>query len=131
MIRILHVIAITMLIASAAYAYSIKYDTLYYAEQLAKLKIKLQREKDTIAVARAEWALLTRPDRLQRLVDQHLDLPQMSYTQLVRFSDLPVRPTKDDEIGRKLEALGLEPTATPKDKQSGGARTPASSRPSR
>ena len=62
------------LIGSAAYAYSIKYDTLYYAEELAKLKAKIQRERDAVAIAKAEWALLTRPDRLQRIVDQHLDL---------------------------------------------------------
>ena len=38
MIRLLHIIAISALIASAGYAYSIKYETLYYAEQVAKLK---------------------------------------------------------------------------------------------
>src|SRR5205823_2393375 len=34
-------------------------------------------------------------------------------------SELPARPTKDDEIGRKLDMLmSLEATATPKDKRS-------------
>ena len=45
-------------IASAVYAYSIKYETLYYAEQVAKLKAKVQRERDAIAVLQAEWQLL-------------------------------------------------------------------------
>jgi hypothetical protein len=124
MIRLLHVLAITGLISSAAYAYSIKYDTLYYAEEVVKLRRKIERERDAIAVAKAEWALLTRPDRLQRLVEQNLDLQPMSIMQLGRLSDVPQRPPKSDAIGMKLEALIREPTATPKDKRAGDARTP-------
>ncbi|MDB5511461.1 MAG: hypothetical protein JWR08_944 [Enterovirga sp.] len=126
MIRLLHILAITGLISSAAYAYSIKYDTLYYAEQVAKLKGALEREHDAIAVAKAEWALLTRPDRLQRIADQHLDLQPMTINQLGRWSDLPVRPAKSDGIGMKLEALIREPAGAAKDKKPGDVRPPKS-----
>jgi hypothetical protein len=129
--KLLHIIAISILIASAGYAYSIKYDTLYYAEQVAKLKTKLQRERDAIAVLQAEWQYLDRPDRLQAAADQHLDLQPLKIQQLARLSDLPNRPEREDEIGRKLEALGLlEPTATPKDKSS-EVRTPTTQTPKR
>jgi hypothetical protein len=129
--KLLHMVAITALIGSAGYAYSIKYETLYYAEQVAKLKTKAQRERDAIAVLQAEWQYLDRPDRLQTAVDKHLDLQPLKIQQLARLSDLPNRPTREDEIGRKLEALGLlEPTATPKDK-SGDARTPTTQTPKR
>lgn len=132
MIRFLHIIALSGLIASALYAYSIKYDTLYQAEQVAKLKSKLQKERDAIAVLRAEWQYLNRPDRLQAAADQHLDLQALSPAQLARFSDLPERPPRIDEIGRKLEALGLaEPTSTPKDRSPADATrtaTPQSQR---
>jgi len=116
MTKLLHIVAISALIASAGYAYSIKYDTLYYAEQVAKLKSKVQREREAIAVLQAEWQYLDRPDRLQAAADQHLDLQPLKIQQLARLSDLPNRPERGDEIGRKLEALGLlGPTATPKD----------------
>jgi hypothetical protein len=129
--RLLHFIAITALIASAGYAYSIKYETLFYVEQVAKLKTKVQRERDAIAVLQAEWQYLDRPDRLQAAADEHLDLQPMKIQQLARLSDLPNRPSREDEIGRKLEALGLlEPTATPKDKTS-DARTPTTQTPKR
>jgi hypothetical protein len=132
MIRLLHIIAITALIASAGYAYSIKYETLYFAEQVAKLKGKIQRERDTIAVLKAEWQYLNRPDRLQAAVERHLDLQPMHIHQLARLSDLPNRPPREDGIGRKLEALGLlEPTATPKDKKHGDASTPSTQTPKR
>ena len=58
MIRLLHIIAISALIASAGYAYSIKYETLYYVEQVAKLKAQVQRERERRAVrSRAASAL--------------------------------------------------------------------------
>ena len=132
MIRLLHVIAITALIASALYAYSVKYDTLYYAEQVTKMKAKIHRERDAIAVLKAEWQLLNRPDRLQAITDKHLDLQALDVRQLARMAELPVRPPYADEIGRKLEALGLlEPTETPKAKQPSDARTPSTRTPGR
>jgi hypothetical protein len=124
MMRLLHLVAISVLIGSAAYVYTIKYDTLYYAEEVVKLRRKIEREGEAIAIAKAEWALLTRPDRLQRLVEQNLDLVPMTVAQLGKLSDLPQRPAKADAIGMKLEALIREPTATPKDRRPGDARTP-------
>lgn len=130
MMRILHLAAICLLIGSAGYAYSVKYETLYYAEQLAKLKAKVTREREAIAVVKAEWALLNRPERLQRMVEQHLDLQPMTMQQLARLSEIPNKPERGDEIGRKLESLGLfEPTATPKDKRASEARTPSARTP--
>ena len=52
MIKLLHIVAISALIVSAGYAYSIKYDTLYYAEQVAKLKSRVQREREAIHSSR-------------------------------------------------------------------------------
>jgi hypothetical protein len=101
-VRVLHMLAIAGLIGSAAYAYSIKYETLYHAEQVAKLKAKVQRERDGIAVLRAEWQHLNRPDRLQAAVE------------------------------RQLEALLLAgATATPKDKRTPDPRTTGTTTPRR
>ena len=131
MIRFLHFAAITALVGSAGYAYSIKYETLYHAEQVAKLKSKVHREREAIAVLKAEWQLLNRPDRLQGAVERHLtDLQPLSVQQMARLSDLPNRPPREDEIARKLEALGLFETATPKDKAA-ESRTPSTQTPKR
>ena len=129
MIRLLHLLAITGLIASAGYAYSTKYEALYYAETLAKMRSKLQREREAIAVSKAEWAMLNRPDRLQKIVDAHLDLVPMTIGQLARLSSLPVKAPKGDEIGRKLELLGLEALVSPKDKRPAEARAPVPAKP--
>lgn len=110
MIRLLNLLAVCGLVASAIYAYSIKYDTLYQGGQVSKLKTALHKERQAIAVLRAEWQLLTRPDRLQAAVAKHLALEPIGVSHLGRFSDLPARPERGDEIGRLLAA-----TATPKD----------------
>lgn len=114
MIRLLNLLAVIGLVASAGYAYSIKYDTLYQAGQVSKLKGSLHKERQAIAVLRAEWQLLTRPDRLQAAVSRHLGLEPIGTEHLARLSDLPNRPERGDEIGRLLASAAIS-TATPKD----------------
>ena len=124
-VRWLHLVAILSLIGSAAYAYSIKYDTLFQAERVAKAKGQIARQREAIAVLKAEWQHLNRPDRLQGAAEKHLDLQPLHIHQLARLSDLPNRPERGDEIGKMLGVL--EGTATPKDKRAdASARTPAS-----
>jgi len=110
-IRLLNLLAVLGLIGSAGYAYSIKYDTLYQAGQVSKLKGQLHKERQSIAVLRAEWQLLTRPDRLQAAVEKHLALETIGTEHLGRISDLPAKRERGDEIGRLLAA-----TATPKER---------------
>lgn len=119
MIRLLNLLAVFGLMASAVYAYSTKYDTLYQSAQVAKRKAELHKERQAIAVLRAEWQLLTRPDRLQAAVERHLALEPIGTEHLARMSDLPARPDRGDEIGRLLAA-----TATPKEKSPAKADEP-------
>lgn len=111
MIRLLNVLAVLGLVASAIYAYSTKYETLNLAGQVSKLKSQLHKERQAVAVLRAEWQLLTRPDRLQAAVEKHIALEPIGTEHRARLSDLPARPERGDEIGRLLAA-----TATPKEK---------------
>ena len=118
MIRLLNLLAIAGLVASAIYAYSIKYDTLYQMGQVSKVQTALHKERQAIAVLRAEWQLLTRPDRLQAAVEKHLALEPIGISHLGRIADLPIRQERGDEIGRLLAA-----TATPKEKGTPEPRT--------
>lgn len=130
MLRILNVLAVAALIGSAVYAYSVKYETILYAEQILKTRHLIASEQDGIEKLKAQWAILTRPDRLATLADKGLNLQKLSLDQIVQAKDLPDPPPKVDSIGRKLDSLGLgEPTATPSDKTaSGSAATPSSAR---
>jgi cell division protein FtsL len=112
--RLLHVLAIGALVASAVYVYSVKYQTIWASEQIVKLRHQIERERDAVNILRAEYAHLTRPDRVQALAEKQLDMRPLALTQIVRASELPEPAPKVDSIGRKLETLGLQGlTATP------------------
>ena len=128
MIRILNVVAIAALVASAIYAYSIKYQTMFRAETVASLKAQTKQEQDKIGTLRADWANLTRPERIQALAEKLLDLQSMALNQIVKVEALPDKAPRADAIGRKLEDLGLsEPTNTPSDAAHASA-TPSSTK---
>lgn len=120
MIRLLNVFAVVVLIGSAIYAYSIKYDTLYQSAQVSKARSQLHRERQAIAVLRAEWQLLTRPDRLQAAVERHLALEPIGTSHLGRLADLPARADRGDEIGRLLAATATPKDGTPKERMLAG-----------
>ena len=105
--RILNVLAVIALVVAAVMVYRIKYDATLHAEHAAKLKRQISQEVDAVAVLKAEWAFLARPDRIQALALQHLDLKPIEQSQTVKLASLPARPVPVDEIGKKMEALGL------------------------
>ena len=128
MIRILNFIAIAALIGSAIYAYSIKYQTIFHAEQVASLKAEIKKEQDQIGQLRAQWGHLTRPERVQALAEKLLPLQPMTLNQIVQVEQLPEKAKPNDQIGHKLEDLGLaESTATPGDSAADSA-TPSATR---
>jgi cell division protein FtsL len=125
MLRFLNIVAIIVLVGSAVYAYSIKYQTSYRAEQIAKTKIEIRQERDAIAVLRAEWAYMTRPERIQQLADAYLPgMKQIDALQIVAAQALPERSPRVDSIGQKLDSLGLSMPATPPVASSASTTTP-------
>ena len=114
MVRFLNILAIAALVGSAIYAYSIKYETIFHAETIVKLKHEIKREQDQIGMLRAEWAHLIRPERIQALADKFLDLQSLALNQIIKPDALPAKAQRGDAIAQKLEALGLTaPANTP------------------
>jgi cell division protein FtsL len=126
MLRLLNIFAIVALVGSAVYAYSIKYQTSYRAEQIAKTKLEIKAESDAIAVLRAEWAYMTRPERLQPLAEKYLpDLKRLEVAQLVPAQSLPQK-ARGDSIGAKLSEISLSAPATPPATPAAPTTTPKS-----
>lgn len=124
MLKLLHVAAVLGLLGAAGWAYSIKYETLYYTEQVRKLEKQLARERDTIGVLEAEWQHMNNPVRLQHLADKHLSMQPMQATQIIRPPELPLRQPKNDLIGQKLDALITGSVPTPDQSRRSNGRTP-------
>jgi hypothetical protein len=101
--RFVHMLVICALIFAAATVYKIKFDSTVQAARVAKLRTELRRERDAIAVLRAEWARLDTPARIQGLAQRHLNLKPVTPKQIDDFSHLPPRPPADhDPIGDML-----------------------------
>lgn len=92
MLRLLHLVVIAGLVSAAAYVYKIKFDATVQAEQVAKIRHDIRRERDEIALLRAEWGRLDNPARIQGLAERHLDLRPAEATQFDDFDRLPPRP---------------------------------------
>ncbi|MEI7804564.1 MAG: hypothetical protein WCI56_04475 [Hyphomicrobiales bacterium] len=111
--RLLNIMVIGLLVLAASYVYKIKFDSTLQAERVAKLRGEIRRERDAIALLRAEWAKLDTPGRIQVLAKRHLaPLRPIDPTQFDSFDRLPERPAKvsrpasDDPIGAMLGAEG-------------------------
>ena len=124
MLRIFNFLVIAALLGSASWAYSIKYDTIYFAEKLKRLDGEIERERDLIAVRRADWQLLTRPSRIQELTDRHLDLKPLAATQIVLPTDIPSKDMGEDLLADKLDALATGSVPTPDQGRKTSGKTP-------
>jgi len=90
--RLLNILVIGALILAASFVYKIKFDSTLQAERAAKLRGELRRERNAIAILRAEWAKLDTPARIQGLADRHLALRPIKSTQFDNLDRLPERP---------------------------------------
>ena len=90
--RLLNILVIGALILAASLVYKIKFDSTLQAERVAKLHGELRRERDAIAILRAEWARLDTPGRIQGLAERHLKLKPIEPRQFDALDRLPARP---------------------------------------
>jgi cell division protein FtsL len=111
MLRIINALVVCALIVAAAYVYKIKFESTRQAEQVAKLRSEIRKDRDTIAILRAEWARLDRPDRIEDLAKRHLKLQPVQVTQFDHLDNLPERPKPlvppgtADPIGAVIESF--------------------------
>lgn len=130
MIRLLNVLALGALIASATWAYSVKYETILVAEKLKKREAELHRERDAVTILQAEWQLLNRPARLQALAKPESGMQQISARQVAKPADIPHgAPATADPLDQLLTG-SLPATDNPaKGAPKNAGTTPVTKRP--
>ena len=124
MLRLFNLLSVLVLLGSAGYAYTVKYETSFRTEMIARAKLEIKGEQDGIGVLRAEWAFLTRPERIQKLSERYLDLEPLNLAQLDSVSALPERLPHADAIGDKIDLLGLGVASTPSADPAAAPATP-------
>lgn len=81
---VLYVLSFLALIALGFWAYRENYATQTSLREVEGLRSEIASLRDALAVQRAEWAYLNRPDRLRQLVDVNFD----------RLGLMPMDPTQ-------------------------------------
>jgi hypothetical protein len=108
--RLVNILVIAALILAASFVYKIKFDSTLQAERVAKLRSELRRERNAIAVLRAEWARLDTPGRIQGLADRHLALQPVKSAQFDKLERLPEKPpAADPPVGKDPIGAMLSP----------------------
>ncbi|KQY36176.1 MULTISPECIES: cell division protein FtsL [Rhizobium/Agrobacterium group] len=115
MLRSFDIVLIVVMTAAATVTYTIKHQAENKLEEVRKLEAGIKLEEDTIDLLRADWALLTQPNRLEKLVgvyQQDLQLSPTDPTQLSRPEELPMLRADLPPPADVLEAMGLAKAKT-------------------
>lgn len=107
MLRTSDIVMVTIMVAAAAVTYSIKHSTENVLDEVHKLDAQIKLEEDTIDLLKADWALLTQPNRLAGLTQTFqgdLGLEPTDPTQIIQPNELPMmRPEPELPITAENE----------------------------
>lgn len=102
MVRALNILFVVAVVIGAATVYDLKLAATKSAAKVAELQRQIDEERDAIRHLRAEWSLLNKPDRLQKLVERYndyLELQPLEVRQIVMPDELPARPVILEPVG--------------------------------
>lgn len=83
MIRIPAAMSACLLLLAVGIVYIVKYQVRDIQREVSSMESQLRAERDALHVLRAEWAYLTRPQRVRALAEAHLDLAPLQGRQMV------------------------------------------------
>ncbi len=93
MFKTFDAIMVGAMVTAATVTYQIKHHAEEKLEEVRRLEAEIRLEKDTIDLLKADWALLSQPNRLERLIavySNELKLEPTQPTQLARSTELPM-----------------------------------------
>jgi cell division protein FtsL len=116
MLRFVNLCLILGLVALASVIYQVKYQARGLDTDITVLGKQIDDERDAIAVLRAEWSLLNRPERIERLAQKYLKLAPAKPLQLVTLdtvSDRDFDRTRVEMVAPAPEAKPAKPAVKP------------------
>lgn len=106
MLRIINACLVLAVLSAAYVLYSLEHSIRDVERQIVRTNAAIANEKETIGLLNAEWSSLVRPERLQRLAEQHLALRRISPDQFVKVDELAARIPAEPPV--KLEEQGKD-----------------------
>jgi cell division protein FtsL len=108
MLRFVNICLVLGLVALAYVIYQVKYEARALDERIVVLNKAIEQERDTLAVARAEWSLLNRPERIERLAKKYLNLTPAQPKQLVILDEVTERDFARATLQAPTQAAALK-----------------------
>ena len=100
--NLLYLCALALVLIFATWAYQVNYRTKSEMDYVSTLQREIAQERQTLAVLRAEWAYLNRPERLRVLVEMNfadLRLMPLHSEHFAAIGDVAMpRPPIPDDI---------------------------------
>lgn len=96
-LRLMSLLAFGFLAGLVILIYQMKFETRRLETRAAQLVRAIEEEKDNVALMRAEWSHVTRPERVEKLTREILDLAPVKSTQLVYHQDFMATLTRQPE----------------------------------
>lgn len=107
MLKFINTCLVAAVLASAFVLYSLEHQTRNAEREIAHLESAIRDERESIKLLEAEWSNLTRPERLQKLAEEHLHMKPVTQLQLIEESELAARVPAEPIV--KLEENGKDP----------------------
>jgi cell division protein FtsL len=115
MIKFVNVMLVVLTLISGTAMYSLEHTTRGMEREINALDKKIQAETEQIALLHAEWASLTRPERLHMLATKKLGMKPLTSANLIRPSDIalaipdrPIDALAKDDVSPLSELLESE-----------------------
>lgn len=110
----LYIAGVAMIVAMAFWAYRMNYQTQERVAAVENLRAEIGREREAIAVLRAEWAFLNAPERLAKLAHIHRGSLNLSPMAPEFFADLTeIAPPEPDDGLQPVTIIDLDAVAPP------------------
>ncbi|MCH2548144.1 MAG: hypothetical protein MK052_11120 [Alphaproteobacteria bacterium] len=90
--RLSSVIWVMVVVVAASMLYGVKYSVQTMDEEIAVIQAQIKEERNAIHVLKAEWAYLSRPERIRILAEKHLQVQPMDGKQMLELADVPFSP---------------------------------------
>lgn len=102
--RVINCLLVGCVVSFAYVIYELKHETRALDERAAELRQSIRSEREAVAVLRAEWSHLNRPERIEKLARKHLGLEPLKASQFLNASQYAAlrRPSPAEVAARLL-----------------------------
>lgn len=101
--RVISLFLAGCVVAFAFVIYELKDETRALDQRAAELRQSIRAERDAVAVLRAEWSHLNRPERIEKLARKHLGLTPLKASQYLTASQYEaLRQPSPAEVAARL-----------------------------